>query len=172
MRREAITKDMHDRKPNLLFNGVAEERNENTEVTLRNFMKTTLKLTDEVVDNIKFKTVHRLRRPRYVETEVNDTRPPTIIGAFVTMSDRDTCFNARSALYGTNGNIQTDLPIGMKRIRAHLNKTAYELRTRTGVYTRVRPKGIDLVLETKRPEEPNTAWRLHYVKIPDALKQY
>ncbi len=176
LRREAILKDLHDRKVNLLFNGIpiaeTSDTRENSEAVLKEFIVDKLNIPQERVEQMQFKTVHRIPRPRYNEHQAENTRPPTMIAAFTSMTDRNDIFYARKAVYGTAASIQIDMPVSMKKIRTVLNRKAYELRTNEDLYTRVRTKGIDLVLEVKKPTEPNTAWRRVSVVIPAELAQY
>ncbi len=158
LERQVILKDIHDRKPNLLFYGIAEEPREDTEATLRDFLVNTLNFSGSRADDIYFKTVHRLPKSEY-QSKHKPAAPPSIIAAFVRMRDREDVFDAKKLLKDTAYSIQTDLPGLMKKRRAILARQAWTIRQEEKpLWARVRVVGIDVVLETRDPSIPSSPW--------------
>ncbi len=49
-------------RDNLVFSGIPESAEEDPEATVKNFIKTYLKLPEDTVENICFERVHRMER--------------------------------------------------------------------------------------------------------------
>lgn len=80
--------DCYMRRENLIFNGITQHAQENCEQKLKYFMKTTLQLDADTVNNMKFQRCHRLRD--------KSTQPAPIICRFVFYADR---ISVESAIY-------------------------------------------------------------------------
>jgi hypothetical protein len=70
-------------KYNLIFEGLNETESENTETVIKEFIKTELKIEDE----ISFQNVHRLRKTK-------DHTPRAILARFTRYSDHDLVIKA------------------------------------------------------------------------------
>ena len=62
LREELLKQESRSMKDNLMFHNVPETRSENTEQTLRNFLKKEMKISDENLRKIRFDRVHRVGR--------------------------------------------------------------------------------------------------------------
>ena len=143
-----LWKEMHDRKTNLLFYGIQEVPNENSERVVRTLLSNELHFSDSSVENIYFKAVHRLPRKPF-PGDPTPNAPAPIIASFLSISDRDMVLNASRFLKGKRMSIRTDLPAKLKKQRAILYRKSREIFQSEKVQTRVRQTGIDHVLETR-----------------------
>lgn len=158
LEKQVILKDIHDCKTNLLFYGIPEKPQENTERVLRNYFVETLQFSEDHVDNVYFKTVHRLPKSEY-QRKNKPAAPPSIIATFILMVDLDAVYGALKLLKDTTGSIQTDLPALMKKRRAILGRQAVTIREQEKLWTRVRIVGTEVILETRDPNIPSSSWR-------------
>jgi len=137
--------EIHDRKKNLLFYGVKQERNEdNMFAVLRKCWIDDFGVTEEEAEYIAVADAHRLpsREPRQ--------GPDPIIVRFVYARDRDLILEkARKRPFFRDrkpANVYTDLPPEMKKLRGKLAVKAKELRQQ-GNQTRIRVVGTKVLLE-------------------------
>ena len=92
--------DNYSRRKNIIIRGVEEEKNESNaqcELKVKSFMKSQLKLSDDVVDNMQFEGCHRLavfanRRRRVVHHQQNRS----IIVRFRNNADKSLVWGAKS----------------------------------------------------------------------------
>ncbi len=157
LERQCIMKDIHDRRPNLLFYGIAELPKENTEEILREVFIDKMKFTKTKVDSIRMKVAHRLPKSEW-QTKNKPDAPRPIIATFLGMNDREDIFEARKQLKGTGISVQTDIPGLMKKRRAILSRQANTIRDKENLWTRVRVVGTDVVLEAKEPHNKLAQW--------------
>ena len=170
--------EIHNRRANLLFYGVAEKAEEDVYHVLRD----TFKMLG-VDDEIPLVNAHRLpRRPGALPEEsgaVSNPRPSppprAIIARFVYMENRNRVLSAfekqqrqrhdptQSANPQTNLaasrpriTVRTDLPPAMKRKRGMLANRAYKLRKENGVSTKIVIVGTNVILKWK--EKTATSW--------------
>jgi hypothetical protein len=164
LERQITLKEIHDRKSNLQFYGILEGKDENVENTLKTFFIETLKLTPSRVDQIYFKTVHRMPLSEYQKKNKPDA-PRSIMASFLSMEDRDEIYTERKHTFTTGKSIQTDIPPLLKKRRAVLGRQATLIRRDQKLWARVRLDMADLkmVLETRDPSIPSSPWS----KCPD-----
>jgi len=160
LEKQFLLKDIHDRKTNLLFYGIAETPQENTEAVLRNFFVNTLKFETRRVADIYFKVVHRLPVSEYQKKNKANAQK-SIIATFHYMPDREAIYEARKLLRGKGFSIQTDLPGMLKKRRAILSRQAAEIREEEKLWTRVRVVSSEVVLESKDPKDRSSTWSRH-----------
>jgi chromosome segregation ATPase len=83
LREDLLKLQTHSMKYNLIFEGLSETESENTETVIKEFIKTELKIEDE----ISFQNVHRLRKTK-------DHTPRAILARFTRYSDHDLVIKA------------------------------------------------------------------------------
>lgn len=142
--------EKHDRKYNLLFYGVSEEQNENVIDTLRELFKNDLEIGEDRVNSMYFISGHR------IPSESNGPKP--IILRFSSSEDKDLVLSKSYKLAGSKRRILVDLPLPMKKERARLAREAYKIRQHEHLQTRIREKGLDVILQVRRDEHS------HWVK--------
>ena len=100
---DILQMDAYSRRENLLFFGLPEPADEDTEKTLRNFIKVDLKLKDE---EIEFQRVHRLGK-----TSTGKKSPRPIIARFLRYPDvemvKEAAYKRRK---GSKGGVTEDIP--------------------------------------------------------------
>ena len=112
-------------RDNLLFTGIAEEQRENTEDVIRNLIKNTLGIRDQ----IDFERVHRIGP--------NSSRQPrTIVAKFSRYKDREAVRNNASRLKGTQIGIHEQFCKSVNHRRKILYPRFKQAR-RDGCYTRL-----------------------------------
>lgn len=138
--------EKQDRKYNLLFYGVAEERSENLFEKIRPLCKEDLEIHAETVDNMYFAHGHR------IPSERNEGPKPIII-RFCSYQDRELVLSRAYKLAGSRRRILSDLPVDMKKERGRLAKAAYDIRQNEKLQTRIRDKGLDVFLEVRKSRD-------------------
>ena len=116
--------EVYQRRENLRFYGVCEERDEDTKETLYNFLENDLGISG--AHRIEFQQVHRTGKK-------SDT-PRSIIARFLRYTDREAVFTLRSSLEKDTG----------FRIRPDLPKQVVEMRKK------LIPKMLDAMKQGKR----------------------
>jgi hypothetical protein len=154
---ELMNLELHQRKKNLIFYGVEEQQQENSEDVLKKFLKADMKLNAMQVDGMAFSTVHRLP-PSTSQGRRDQTSkaPRGLIASFVYMEERDLVLRNSGTLKGTRKLVVQDLPIAMKVERAQKAAKAKELRKNGGKY-RVRVVGTRVMLQEH--SERDNIWR-------------
>ncbi|XP_046346502.1 NXPE family member 3-like [Haliotis rufescens] len=123
--------------------------------------------SNQRVNDIFFKIAHRLRKSE-CQCENKPSAPRSIVASFLYLPDREAVFQARKLLKGTGISIQTDLPGLMKKQRAILSRQANignNIRERENLWTRVRVLGTEVILETKDPHSPFSAWKTYELNL-------
>lgn len=138
--------EKQDRKYNLLFYGVAEERSENLFEKIRQLCKEDLEIHAETVDNMYFAHGHR------IPSERNEGPKPIII-RFCSYQDRELVLSRAYKLAGSRRRILSDLPVDMKKERGRLAKAAYDIRQNEKLQTRIRDKGLEVFLEVRKSRD-------------------
>ena len=133
--------EKQDRKYNLLFYGFTEEAGENVYNVIRHSLITDLKLEEERVQNMYFAAGHR------VPTKAPGPKP--IIIRCTSLEDRELILSESKHYGGMEKRVVVDLPQDMKEERSRLAKKAYEIRRTEGKQTRIRDKGLDVILEVR-----------------------
>ena len=141
--KKLLTLEKHDRKYNLIFNGIEEEVKERLYDKMRHFFCDDLKIERSRALEIQFVNGHRLL------VDAKHTGPKPIIMRFACYEHRELVLSQAFKLAGSGKTILTDLPVPMKKERQRLAKTAYGIRKGEKLKTRIRDKGLDMVLETR-----------------------
>lgn len=142
MKKNLMMQEKHDRKYNLIFHGVTEEKGEKLYDKMRNFFIRYLKVEEERVQKIVFSNGHRL--PSYSE------RARPVIMRFTAYEDRELILSKAYNLAGTDKRVLTDLPVPMKIERQRIAKAAYGIRQKERLQTRIKDKGLEVVLEVRK----------------------
>lgn len=153
LNKKILTIEKRERKYNLIFHGIEEDRKEKLYDKMREFFVTQLKIDQERANQIHFSNGHRLQS--------RNTGPKPIIMRFCYFEDREYILSNAYNLAGTGKRIMTDLPVVMKDERARLAKEAYGIRNNENLKTRIRDVGLDMVLEVRKDETEK--WRIRKV---------
>ena len=170
-----IQQEMHHRKQNLLFYGIASHPNENVYQEASKAFAQVLEIPLEEAMKIPVVNIHRLPTKRTPVGASNAPQPPDpIIVRFARMSDRDNLLrafeqprrphNASGTSSGRNRiTVRSDLPPRMKRERGRLASIAYNLRKTQKLKTKIAIRGTKVMLQTKNPDDPSSSswstWR-------------
>lgn len=138
--------EKQDRKYNLLFYGVAEERAENVFEKVRQLCTDDLGLESEKVNNMYFAHGHRMLKE-------GSEGPRPIIIRFCSYQDRELVLSQAYKLAGSRRRILSDLPVEMKKERGRLAKVAYNVRQNEKFQTRIRDKGLSVFLEVRKDRD-------------------
>lgn len=136
--------EKHDRKYNLIFYGIGEERNEKLYEKMRYFFTRHLKVEEEKAKEIHFSNGHRL------PTDSKFKGPKPVIMRFSSYEDRELVISRAYHLAGSDMRILTDLPVQMKKERARLAKIAYDIRQQEKLKTRIKDRGLEVTLEVRK----------------------
>lgn len=134
--------EKHERKYNLIFHGITEELGEKLYEKMRVFFVRDLELEQGRVEQIYFSNGHRIPS--------NQTGPRPVIMRFSNFEDRELVLSKAYKLAKTGKVILTDLPVCMKKERYRLSKLAYDIRKNEELKTRIRDKGLEMVLEVRK----------------------
>ena len=112
---QRIATELYSKRANLLFYGIPETKDEDSEVVIKGFIKKHL---DIVPNDILFANVHRLP----TRTTSKDARPKPIIAKFVQMKDRELILSAAPRLRNSTMKfgISPHLPSCMQQARQKL----------------------------------------------------
>lgn len=146
MNQKLVLLEKQDRKYNLLFYGVAEERAENLFEKIRRLCKEDLEIQADKVDNMYFAHGHRM------PTERNEGPKPIIV-RFCSYQDRELVLSQAYKLAGSRRRILSDLPVDMKKERGRLARIAYNIRQNEKLQTRIRDKGLNVFLEVRKDRD-------------------
>lgn len=135
--------EKQDRKYNLLFYGINEERNENVYEKIRELCLTDLEISSTTVDNMYFANGHRI-------PSKSGAGPRPIIIRFTSFQDREIVLEKAPKLAGTRRRILSDLPLELKQERGKLAKQAYKIRQEEKLQTRIREQGLEIFLEVRK----------------------
>lgn len=136
--------EKHDRKYNLLFNGIEEEQAEKLYDKMRRFFVSNLHIDENRAERIYFSNGHRL------PVAAKFIGPKPVIMRFTNYEDRELILSQAFNLAGSNKSIHTDLPVVMKKERQRLAKCAYDIRQKEALKTRIRDKGLEMILEVRK----------------------
>ncbi|XP_071481979.1 uncharacterized protein [Diadema antillarum] len=165
-----IQQELHHRKQNLLFYGIVSHPNENVYQEAAKAFAHLLEISTEEAMKIPVVNIHRLPTKSTPIGATNAPEPPDpIIVRFARMSDRDNLLRAfeqprrpRNATEKSPARVRitvrTDLPPRMKRERGRLASIAYNFRKTKNLKTKIAVRGAKVVLMTKHPNEPSSAW--------------
>lgn len=145
--RKLLQLEKQDRKYNLIFYGIAEERNEKLYEKMRDFFKEFLEIDAQRVSQIHFSNGHRL------PVDSKFVGPKPIITRFSSFEDRELILSQAFKLANKGKSIQTDLPVIMKRERQRLARVAYTIRNEEKLKTRIRDKGLNMILEVRKDSD-------------------
>ena len=137
--------EKHERKYNLIFHGIEEERLEKLYGKMRAFFVSAMDIDQERVEKIVFSNGHRM------PTKATGIPKPVIM-RFASFEARELVISRAFKLAGTGKKILSDLPTAMKEERARLAKEAFDIRQKEKLKTRIRDVGLDMVLEVRKSE--------------------
>lgn len=141
--------EKQDRKYNLLFYGIPEERNENVYDKVRDLCLNDLEISPVRVDNMYFANGHRL-------PSKSNAGPRPLIIRFTSFQDRELVLEKAPKLAGSRRRILSDLPLKLKEERGRLAKIAYRIRQEEKLQTRIREQGLEIFLEVRK--DRNNSW--------------
>ena len=148
--------EKHDRKYNLLFYGFTEDSNENVYTTMRDSFIKELNIEEERVQNMYFANGHRMPS--------KNPGPKPIILRFTSFEDRELVLSKSYQYGGMRKRVLVDLPEDMKKERNRLAKIAFQIRQSEEKKTRIRDKGLDMILEMKpKNSKPSDKWVQRFV---------
>lgn len=180
--KQILLMEIYQRKSNLLFYGIAQNKDENVIDQLRTVF-IQLGISPEVAAKITIMNAHRLpRKSRSTDgSAASDQGPDPIIAKFAIMSERQLLLEAYQARNknATDGDVQdvqaarhgasngsrsrisvrTDLPPKMKFRRGKLSNIAYRLRKDKHLSTKIFVQGTDVVLQYK--EKGSRDWKTY-----------
>lgn len=134
--------EKHDRKYNLLFYGIQEEPGEDVIDKLKTMFINDLEIDEDRVESMYFAHGHRLPS--------RGQGPKPIILRFISFEDRELVLSNARKLAGSRRRILVDLPEPMKIERNRLAKRAYDFRKKDQLQTRIRDKGLEVFIETRK----------------------
>ena len=149
-----INLEAHGRRLNVIINNVDEVKDENAEEVVRNVMVEKLKIDKEIVNEIKFRDVHRLPSPKTTDSSVRKVRP--IIAACIQQHHRNLFMYNAHNLKNSKISIKSDLPRELDQLRNDLLKKRRELIGR-GVIVRVVERSYKPQLQLKK----GNAWVIY-----------
>lgn len=150
LNKKLLQLEKHDRKYNLIFHGIAEEKNEKLYDKMRDYFIRFLHIDEEQAGQIHFGNGHRL------PVDSKFTGPKPVIMRFTNYEHRELVLSQAFNLAGSGKSILTDLPVVMKKERQRLAKVAYTIRQEEKLKTRIRDKGLDMLLEVRK--DKNQQW--------------
>ena len=103
-----VSSEMYSRRENLLFYGVQQTPNENCAENLRAFLHNSLKIEENIVRDMKFRSCHRTK---------SKATPAPIICRFGSFEDRMTVWKTRSKLGNTAYSMSEDFPREVLAVR-------------------------------------------------------
>ena len=134
--------EKHDRKYNLLFYGIQEEPGEDVIEKLKTMFINDLERDEDKVESMYFAHGHRLPS--------RGQGPKPIILMFISYEDQELVLSNVRKLVGSRRRILVDLPEPMKIERNRLAKRAYDFRKKDQLQTRIRDKGLEVYIETRK----------------------
>lgn len=134
----------------MIFYGIAKERNEKLYERMRGFFTEFLEIDTDRARQIHFSNGHRL------PVDSKFVGPKPIIMRFSCYEDRELILSQAFKLANKGKSIQTDLPVIMKRERQRLSRVAYTIRNEENLKTRIRDKGLNMILEVRK--DSNAKW--------------
>ncbi|CAG2225171.1 unnamed protein product [Mytilus edulis] len=138
--------EKHDRKYNVLIYGVEQKPNEIIWEVIDNLFVKDLGIEKFKADSFPIANAHRIPAKAPVE---GTKRPDAIIVRFMHYDDKQCIMAQAYKLAKKRIRIVDDLPVIMKEARNDLAKIAYNIRTKEKLQTRIRARGVHLVLETR-----------------------
>lgn len=148
--RKLLQLEKQDRKYNLIFYGIAEERQEKLYEKMLDFFIEYLEIAPDRARQIHFSNGHRL------PVDSKFVGPKPIIMRFSSYDDRELVLSHAFKLANKGKSIQSDLPVVMKKERQRLARIAYTIRNEEKLKTRIRDRGLCMVLEVKKVSD--TKW--------------
>jgi hypothetical protein len=144
LKRSLLSTQAYARKYHLLLYGVdgTDTQPKDTIERVRRFAKESLKLEENYANKIVIRNAHRLQKRM--------EGPATIVIVFLYWSEREAFLRAGPNLRGTRMSVRTDLPPELKQLRGRLASAAYDIRQNEKIHARIREKGPDVWIETRR----------------------
>ena len=109
----------HGRRLNIIVTNVAEDKAENTETVIRDFLIKNLEINSVEVNKMSFRDCHRLPKPKNAHPGVTKNHRPIIV-AFTQQYYRNMVMDKANLLRGSNITIKSDLPKEWDEVRNQL----------------------------------------------------
>ncbi|XP_063955178.1 uncharacterized protein LOC135154054 [Lytechinus pictus] len=173
--KKLLMMEIYQRKANLLFYGISQNRDENVYDKLRNVF-IELGISPEAAAKITIVNAHRL--PRKSRTTDGNQGPDPIIAKFAIMTERELLLDAfqgrkkhatdvddpadrqgASSRPQSRISVRTDLPPAMKYRRGKSSNIAYRLRKEKHLSTKIFVHGTDVILQYK--EKSARDWKTY-----------
>ncbi|CAC5422660.1 unnamed protein product [Mytilus coruscus] len=138
--------EKHDRKYNILIYGIEQKQNEIIWEVIDILFVKDLGIEKFKADSFLIANAHRIPAKAPV---VGTKRPDAIIVRFMHYADKQCIMAQAYKVANKKIRIVDDLPVIMKEARNDLAKIAYNIRTKEKLQTRIRARGVHLVLETR-----------------------
>ncbi|CAG2220129.1 unnamed protein product [Mytilus edulis] len=138
--------EKHERKYNILIYGIRQKQDENIWQVVDNFFVKDLGIEKFKAESFPLANAHRIPSRAPV---VGQKRPDAIIVRFMHYEDKQVIMQNAYKVANKKIRIVDDLPVIMKEARNDLAKAAFKIRNDEKLQTRIKVRGIVLVLETR-----------------------
>lgn len=138
--------EKHERKYNILIYGIRQKQDENIWQVVDNFFVKDLGIQKFKAESFPLANAHRIPSRAPV---VGQKRPDAIIVRFMHYEDKQVIMQNAYKVANKKIRIVDDLPVIMKEARNDLAKAAFKIRNDEKLQTRIKVRGIVLVLETR-----------------------
>ncbi|CAC5409871.1 unnamed protein product [Mytilus coruscus] len=143
LKEKAILLEKHDRKYNILINGIDDSKtDENVYAITRKLFSEDLHIDNRKANSIPIANAHRV--------PTHGKGPKPIIVRFLHFGDKQLIMSNAHNLKGKKIRILDDLPISMKGERFLLSHNAFKIRKKDKLQTKIRAKGAHMTLETRK----------------------
>ncbi|VDI15244.1 Hypothetical predicted protein [Mytilus galloprovincialis] len=143
---DSIKDRKHERKYNILIYGIKQKQDENIWQVVDNFFVKDLGIEKFKAESFPLANAHRIPSRAPV---VGQKRPDAIIVRFMHYEDKQVIMQNAYKVANKKIRIVDDLPVIMKEARNDLAKAAFKIRNDEKLQTRIKVRGIVLVLETR-----------------------
>ena len=163
LKEKQLLLEKHERKYNMLINGIPQSATENIKERFMTFMTRDLGIEESKADDTPIANAHRIKSSR-VHDPSKPKPPDPILVRFIHYTDKQYVMARGYKLAGTHKRMLDDLPVEMKNIRHKLANIAYDIRNNEKLQTRIRDVGAKMILETR--QNNRDTWRQRQVTIP------
>ncbi|CAC5375117.1 unnamed protein product [Mytilus coruscus] len=146
LKESQVLHEKHDRKYNILIYEIEQKQNEIIWEVLDNFLVKDLGIEKFKVDSFPIANAHRIPSKAPV---VGTKRPGAITVRFMHYSVKQCVMANAYKVANSKLRIVDDQPVILKEAHNDLAKIAYNSRTNEKLKTRIRARGVHLILETR-----------------------
>ncbi|CAC5407650.1 unnamed protein product [Mytilus coruscus] len=143
LRWKSLDKIITSWRENILIDGIKQKESEDIWEVLDNFFVKELGIEKFKAESFPIENAHQ--KPQLLAK----TRPNAIIGRFMHYSDKQLIMENAYKVANKKIRVVDDLPVITKEARNDLAKVPYKIRTDKKLQTRIKVRGIVLVLETR-----------------------